>query len=195
MTKVKRIGLNRVTQLKDQGGALKIDLGCGPLRRSDFVGLDLSPGADVQWDIRWGLPFDDSSVIEIRSDHFLEHLEVSMVVNVLRECRRVLIPGGILDFSVPHIDPYIDAYIRKDSEFLREKIFDVPQGQEQLFNTCFDRITWLLYRSGEHKSMFDKESIIAKVKLAGFKNVRTREFDEQRDKNFRFSSIYVVAQK
>jgi predicted SAM-dependent methyltransferase len=193
--RMKRRGMKRAVQLKGRGKELKLDLGCGPIKRPGFVGLDLSPGADIQWDIRWGLPFDDNSVVEIRSDHFLEHFELPMAVEILRECRRVLVSGGILDFTVPHIDPYLDAYIRKDFDYLKEKIFDVPPGQEHLYNTCFDRISWLLHRAGEHKSLFDRDSIVAKVKMAGFRDVTTREFDEQRDVNFRFSSVYVVAVK
>ena len=193
--RMKRQGTKQAKQLANGGGELRLDLGCGPRKRPGFVGIDLSPQADIQWDIRWGLPFIDNSVIEIRSDHFLEHLELPLVVKVLRECRRVLAPGGVLDFTVPHIDPYLDAYVHQDFEFLKEKIFDVPKEHESLYSTCFDRISWLLHRGGEHKSLFDKESIVAKVKLAGFTDVTTREFDPQRDMNYRFSSVYVVAMK
>jgi predicted SAM-dependent methyltransferase len=192
---IKRKGIKRATLLKGKDENVRLDLGCGSSKKPCFVGLDFSPDADIQWDIRWGLPFDDNSVIEIRSDHFLEHLELPMVVEVLRECRRVLVLGGVLNFTVPHINPYLDAYRRSDFKLLKEKIFDVPKEQEDLYNTCFDRISWLLYRSGEHKSLFDRESILAKVKLAGFASVTTREFDEIKDTNFRFSSIYVVAVK
>jgi len=43
--------------------------------------------------------------------------------------------------------------------------------------------------------LFDKESIISKVKLAGFGQVMTRDFDPKKDVNQRFSSVYVVAVK
>ena len=192
---IKRKGIKRATLLKSKSETLRLDLGCGSSKKPGFVGLDLSPDADIQWDIRWGLPFDDNSVIEIRSDHFLEHLELPVVVEVLRECRRVLVLGGVLNFTVPHINPYLDAYRRSDFKFLEEKIFDVPKGQEDLYNTCFDRISWLLHRSGEHKSLFDSESILAKVKLAGFAIVTTREFDKEKDVGYRYSSIYIEAVK
>lgn len=192
---MKRHGIERAKQLANTVGELRLDLGCGSFKRSGFVGIDLLTMADIQWDIRWGLPLEDNSVTEIRSDHFFEHLELSDLVDVLRECRRVLVPGGVLDFTVPHFDPYLEAYLHKDFDYLKERIYDVPQGQEALYGTCFDRIAWLLYRSGEHKSLFDKESIVAKVKLAGFENVTTREFDPAKDTNPRFSSVYVVAIK
>lgn len=174
---------------------LKLDIGSGAVARPGFIGIDLSAGADIVWDLQWGLPFPDNTVSEIRSDHCFEHLELSLVLKVFAECYRVLIPGGLLDFSVPHFDPYLDAYLRHDYTFLREQIFDIPKDQADIYGTCFDRIVWLLYRNGEHKSMFDRRSILDKVQLAGFSNVNHREYDPVRDVKYRFSSIYVVAIK
>lgn len=181
--------------LAERGAELKLDLGSGEGKKPGFIGIDLSSLAELQWDLTWGIPFDDNSVQEIRSDHFFEHLNIEQVVRLLKECYRVLALGGRLDFSVPHLDPYIDAYLNDDLDFLLEKIDDVPQDREELFQTCFDRIAWLLIRNGEHRSIFDKKSIIDKVILAGFSKVQTRSFDETCDTNYRFSSIYVVATK
>jgi len=197
--KIKKSGLRLASKFEKNNNTsnskLKLDLGSGDQKRPGFIGIDLNPKADLQWDLRWGLPFGDNSVDEIRSDHFFEHLELTKVVELLKECYRVLKKGGKLDFSVPHIDPYIDAYLKRDFEFLQEKIFDTPKTEISIYNTCFDKISWLLYRSGEHKSCFDKESIIDKVKLAGFKNIKTREFDPKIDIQQRYSSIYIVAIK
>lgn len=188
-------GQRKADRLSSTAAPIKLDLGCGATAKPGFIGIDLLRTADICWDLRWGLPFSDNKIAEIRSDHFLEHLSLSLVVNVLSECRRVLRSGGVLDFTIPHLDPYLDAYLRRDFDFLREKIYDVPKNQEALYNTSFDRIAWLLYRNGEHKSLFDKESILAKVRLAGFSKVYDREFDTTKDINQRFSSIYVVAVK
>ena len=192
---IRQRSLRYANRLDSSNAEMRLDLGCGSSKRSGFVGIDLTPEADIQWDIRWGIPFADKRVLEIRSDHFFEHLELSVVVKVFRECRRVLVPGGMLDFTIPHFDPYVDAYLRRDYQFLNERITDIPKGQEDLYGTCFDRISWLLHRAGEHKSLFDRDSIIAKLRVAGFTDVTIREFDPDKDVNWRFSSIYVVAVK
>jgi len=49
--RIKRKGIKRAVQLKSKGGSLRLNLGCGPSKRPGFVGLDLSPDADIQWDI------------------------------------------------------------------------------------------------------------------------------------------------
>jgi len=193
--RIRKRGLKYADRLARTRTEIKLDLGCGCSSRPGFVGVDLNKEADLQWNIHWGLPFADDSIKEIRSDHFVEHLELTDVIGVFSECHRVLVQSGALDFSVPHLDPYIDAYLRRDYQFLSEKINDIPKGQEDLYSTCFDRISWLLYRAGEHKSLFDRDSIIAKLRLAGFSNLRIRAFDPNRDINWRFSSIYVVAVK
>lgn len=177
------------------GDPLRLDIGCGCSARPGFVGIDLSWRADLMLDIRDGLPFPDNSILEIRSDHCFEHLRLPDVVYVLKECHRVLKPGGILDFTVPHIDPYLEAYAAGNSDFLREKISDVPVGQEELYTTGFDRLSWLLSRDGEHRSLFDREAILHKVRIAGFDEASTRNFCPSRDVNQRFSSIYVTAKK
>jgi len=189
-------GLRYAARLARSGEDIQLDLGCGASSAyPGFIGLDLHPGADIQWDIRWGLPFPNESVSGIRSDHFFEHLALSEVVGIFCECRRVLAPAGVLDFTVPHLEPYIDAYLRRDFQFLQERISDIPDGQEELYNTCFDRIAWLLHRGSEHRSLFDRDSIMAKLRVAGFADVTTREYDPDRDACRRFSSIYVVARK
>jgi predicted SAM-dependent methyltransferase len=195
LNEIKLRGREKAGRLERTVDPIKLDLGCGTLKKNGFTGVDLSPAADLQWDINWGLPFSDCIVSEIRSEHFFEHLTPAELIGALRECRRVLVDGGILDFSVPHFDPYLEAYLKRNLNFLKEKIYDIPKGQEDFYSTCFDRIIWLLHRSGEHKCIFDRESILAKVKLAGFKNVTTRDYDPARDVNLRFSSVYVVAVK
>src|SRR3989338_7671002 len=87
---VRRRGMEQAKFLTNTVSELKLDLGCGSLKRPGFIGIDLSSKADLQWDINWGIPFNDNSVTEIRSDHFFEHLELSHLMTVFRECRRVL---------------------------------------------------------------------------------------------------------
>jgi hypothetical protein len=96
---------------------------------------------------------------------------------------------------VPHINPYVNAWLEKDDDFIRSKIKDVPKEQAQIYSTPFDHISWLLLRNGEHKSIFDYDSILHKVRLAGFEDVRADVFRQDVDMNPRFSSIYVNAVK
>ena len=50
------------------------------------------------------LDFEDASFDFILSEHFLEHLNLPDALALLRECRRLLRPGGIIRTSVPDAD-------------------------------------------------------------------------------------------
>ncbi|MBU1726455.1 MAG: methyltransferase domain-containing protein [Candidatus Omnitrophica bacterium] len=192
---IKIKGLRQAKRLAKENYPLKLNLGCGAYRIKDFVGVDMCSQADLRWDLQWGLPFKDESVLEIRSNHCFEHLGLADLITLLKECKRVLVKGGILDFSVPHINPYLSAYLKNDVKFLSEKIYDIPEEKRHLYSTSFDKLSWLLLRDGEHKSIFDKEAILEKVKFAGFSNVSVREYDVSRDGDYRYSSVYVMAKK
>lgn len=185
----------KLLQLGSRSTSMQLDLGAGGPGRPGTVGIDMHPNADLVWDLTHGIPCGDNSVNAIYSDHFLEHLPLADVVKLLEECHRVLMPGGSLRFTVPHIDPYIEAWRQGNFDFVADKIADVPDGQEALYATPFDRISWLLLREGEHKALFDRESILHKVRLAGFKQVRADSYNPDTDTNPRFSSIYVEGTK
>lgn len=175
--------------------AIRLDLGCGAAGRPDHIGIDYHPKATLQYDLRKGLPFPDGSVIEIRSDHFFEHLTMKDLTNIWKECYRVLQPGGVMDFTVPHIDPYFEPYFKKDQQLFNERIKDLPISEADLYLTSFERLMWLLVRDGDHKSFFDKESLEKRLLYCGFSKVSFRDFDPERDLNKRYSSAYVVAIK
>ncbi len=176
-------------------GSLSLDLGSGGPGRPGTIGIDSDRRAPINWDLSFGIPCNSESVCAIYSDHFFEHLSLPIVVALLKDCHRVLLPGGRLRFTVPHIDPYLEALCQQDINFLTSRINDVPHDQKIYYATPFDRIIWLLLRNGEHRSIFSRDSILHKVKLAGFENAQSVEYDPSIDANYRFSSVYVEAFK
>lgn len=125
---------------------LKLNLGCGPIGRPDWINYDwgalpllskmprlrrflvrrgwLPVQYEVPWptirlvDIRKGLPLADESVTFIYCSHVLEHLERWEARRVLSEARRVLLPGGVIRIAVPDLAHICRAYL--DSSAKRE---------------------------------------------------------------------------
>lgn len=88
---------------------MKLDIGCGKkwklTQKNGFQGVDIYDfGQEYVLDVREGLPFDDSSVEEIRTEHFIEHLTYDEAIDFLNECWRVLKPEKQIHIVVPHID-------------------------------------------------------------------------------------------
>ncbi|HRP74295.1 MAG TPA: glycosyltransferase [Rhodocyclaceae bacterium] len=65
-----------------------------------------SPG---RW-IRHGIPYADRSVAGILSQHFVEHLDQTELLIFLRECRRILIPGGTLRIVTIDLRALVNLY-------------------------------------------------------------------------------------
>ncbi len=85
-----------------------VELGCGPNKSPGAIGIDVLPldGVDYVCDLEEGLSFLPSdSVDEIRSRHFLEHVE--RFEELMRDVHRVLKPSGRHVAVVPHFsNPY-----------------------------------------------------------------------------------------
>lgn len=93
---------------------MKLNLGAGYSALPGFTSVDLA-GADVCHDLRerpW--PFADGSVSAILASHILEHFDKQEGRLFLRECYRILKPGGILALAVPDMDKFITARLTGD---------------------------------------------------------------------------------
>lgn len=94
--------------LRSKPRPYRLHLGCGKVRLKGWVNLDAErvPGVvDVAVDLRWGVPLADGSCGLVFCEHFLEHLGPEDGVRFLRECRRLLVPGGVLRVAMPSLDP------------------------------------------------------------------------------------------
>jgi len=182
----------RVKKIIKEEREIKIDVGGGDFKRDGWFTLDLNYQSDLVWDLRKRLPFPNNSVDYIYTSHTLEHFYFKEIIFLLKECYRVLKPGGILRIAVPNARIYINAYY--ENKELPSHFF----GYKPAFNntTKIDYINYISYMDGHHKYLFDEENLKYLVEYSGFKNVKIVEFDESVDLFERkHQSIYCVAYK
>lgn len=80
---------------------IKLNLGCGDRTMSGYVNVDLCGKPDVVCDLSvFPWPFEDGTVDEVYSSHFLEH--VMDFDRTILEIHRILKPNGVCHFHVPH---------------------------------------------------------------------------------------------
>jgi SAM-dependent methyltransferase len=92
-----------------------------PLAHREGRALDLgatgrfvAPGAEPLGRPAWVWPRDaipaaDESVAVVHAYHFLEHLAGREAVTLVREVERVLVPGGVFNYSVPYYNTTLQA--------------------------------------------------------------------------------------
>lgn len=120
---------------------LRVHLGCGSVNMSGWVNLDAQVDSHIHL-AREGFDlgiFAQESVSVIYASHCLEHLNRDNALRVLRECYRVLAPGGLLVLSVPSFDRLCEAYLKSGDIELVERA--VLGGQDSQYNYHFQLFT------------------------------------------------------
>jgi predicted SAM-dependent methyltransferase len=93
-------------------GASQVHLGCGPNILRGWANLDMGgPSGVVRFDCSRPLPFASGSVDVVFSEHFIEHVRRDQAVSVIRECFRILRPGGVLRLSTPDLAALVSEYL------------------------------------------------------------------------------------
>lgn len=83
---------------------MKLDLGCGKNKLAGFIGVDqyAMEGVDQVVDLTKSWPWEDNSVDEVHSSHFIEHLTQTERTHFVNELCRVLKPGAKAQLIAPH---------------------------------------------------------------------------------------------
>ncbi|WP_084592508.1 class I SAM-dependent methyltransferase [Pseudohaliea rubra] len=95
--------------------ATNINLGCGPVfvDSPDWINLDFTPATPrvrrANLLARLPLPSDEARLVY--ASHFLEHIPKSEIDAFLRECHRVLQPGGVLRLVLPDLQEMATSYL------------------------------------------------------------------------------------
>jgi ubiquinone/menaquinone biosynthesis C-methylase UbiE len=80
---------------------MKLNLGCGDKKMAGYINVDVCGEPDMLCDLsKFPWPFENGSVEEVFSSHFMEHV-IDYEKTVL-EIHRILRPGGLMHFKVPH---------------------------------------------------------------------------------------------
>ncbi len=91
-----------------------LNLGCGDIYHTDWVNVDLQAkqNAILGYDLRLGIPFADASFDVVYHAHLLEYMPKPWAEYLLRECYRVLKPGGTLRVVVADFANMVQAYMQ-----------------------------------------------------------------------------------
>ena len=184
----------KIGELLSSDIPIKLEFGAGENRGiCGWTYVDVNDNCDLTLDLKQSLPFPDNSVAMIYSSHLLEHFNYKNLLSFLKECLRILKPGGIFSAAVPNAKIYLDAY--QTPEGFDPGIFCRHEPAFN-YNSKIDYVNYMAYMDGHHKYMFDEENVLIILKKCGFINVRLREFDEMTDLEVRrFQTIYVNGKK
>jgi len=153
---------------------IHLHLGCGTKRLPGFVNIDgnLFRNPDIWLDLRNGLPFPNGSVDSAYASHVFEHFYPDELTRILRECFRVLLPGGGLRIVVPDMGSAVRAYLSGHQAFFP----DFPRPYESLGG----KLSNLLFCEGGHRQGFDFSHLKELLQEANFSEVSQLSAEESR---------------
>ena len=189
-----RQGVRQARNLSGQQH-LRLHIGCGPKVKKTWINIDLSPHADITLDMREPLPFLENSCSIIYSEHFFEHLDYPLhAKSFLRECYRVLEPGGVISIGVPDTEWPIAEYAgtRCEDYFRIAK----ERWNPKWCQTEMEQINYHFRQDGDHRFAYDFVTLAQALSSVGFQDIKRRDFDPDLDSvDRKLGTLYVNAFK
>jgi len=176
----------------------KYNLGCGTSLYENYLNIgfwnhlqndavykDLNGTTNtymLNHDLNHGIPAHDNSLDLVYHSHMLEHLSFQEGIDFIKECFRVLRPGGMMRLLVPDLEKWTKAYMVKDDFFLGE------------YRKCLDgdiHVTpaaifmGMLHNHG-HKMGYDYETVHWVLQKAGFERIRRTLYSDSPMENIEY---------
>lgn len=171
----KKLNLPHKTALHFGSGAYHID---------GWINVDLiGERPDVAADLAAALPFASESADYIHTEDFLEHVDLEQGRTFLRECFRILRPGGVMRLLTPDLDALVrSVYLDRERRHIAwcANSFGTATPAEAL--------NMHLRMNGDHRFVYDDELLARELQAAGFR-VRRVRYNHSPDPFLRFLDI------
>jgi predicted SAM-dependent methyltransferase len=160
----------------------RLHLACGSVHLPGWINLDLNAEhsvMDAEWDMRDRLPLDDGCVQFIHHEHFLEHLTAPEGIALLRECHRLLAPGGVMHVAMPDMAECVRQYYENDwrQPWMKKYGYEWIATRAEMLNIAF--------RDWGHQWLYDREELHRRLREAGFETIRDCERLESAESTLR----------
>lgn len=153
----------------------KLQIGAGPSFTDGWLVTDIAPPRlKVGYlDATKRYPFPDASFDYIHTEHMIEHVPYLGGVAMLKECRRILKPGGVIRVATPDIKVLLDLYYHRDHAEARRYIrwiTDLCLPHAPNYDPLF--VINNAVRAWGHQFFYDAQLLTDTLSRAGFVDVR-----------------------
>jgi SAM-dependent methyltransferase len=123
----------------------------------------------IHFDLRYGIPFNDNSIPNIFSSHFMEHLYRDDCEKLLKDCYRVIKPNGIIRICIPSLDKEVEDIQRAIHEY---GLGNLNSIQKYVTNENYGYIS----KFSCHRYMYNFNEFKKILNKVGFSNVKEFSF-------------------
>jgi predicted SAM-dependent methyltransferase len=150
-----------IRQYFSQNSTIILNLGGGGNCIKGCLTVDVVSRADAYTDITKPLPFADCSVDDIFCEEAIEHISLQQGESLLKECFRVLKPGGVLRITTPSLN-WFAAHVEDSVEFCNQ------------FNDIF--------YGHDHRYIYTSDALVAYLQKTGFVDISLSFYQDAQSK-------------
>jgi predicted SAM-dependent methyltransferase len=166
----------------------KLQLGSGPTILPGWLSTDVNPisCSIVYLDATDIFPFADNTFDYIFSEHMIEHIPWQKGVFMLKECKRVLKPGGTIRLATLDLEVLIGLYMQKGNA-LNEKYIEWITNNFLNYVNVY-KASFVInnaFRNWGHQFLYDDDLLAMTMQEAGFTHVRRCSLGESNDENLK----------
>jgi len=165
----------------------KLQLGAGGNDPDGWLNSDIAPTPkEIYLDATRPYPFPDGSFQYVFSEHVIEHVSWEGGVAMLRECHRVLVPGGKVRTVTPNLRKFMELVEGGNGPDERQFI----EAKLRIHRWPTTPIPTVYIFNGEahewgHQFLYDPASLRKTLELAGFQQINEYPVSEKTDPVFR----------
>jgi predicted SAM-dependent methyltransferase len=131
-------------------GFKALNLGGGFVLSDKWLTADMDVRSDVFMNVNEPLPLPDGVVDVVFSEEVIEHISKSQGEAMLKECLRILKPGGWLRLTTPSLD------------YFARRALSVPEGTSEIND---------IFHLHDHRHIYSEQELHETLKSVGFMDV------------------------
>jgi predicted SAM-dependent methyltransferase len=155
-------------------GEKKLNVGCGLVPLDGWLNVDVFPVSRsiLRMNATRRFPFGDGVFDYVFSEHMIEHITYPQGQGMLKECFRVLKPGGIIRISTPDL-AFLCAVYQPEKPALLQSYLEfhwrlstpwAPTSEDTFFINNF-------VRDWRHQFIYDEKVLRQALAQAGFREI------------------------
>jgi len=153
----------------------KLQIGCQSHPFDGWLNVDIEPKAAgiAYMDATKAFPLPENTFAYVYSEHMIEHISLDDGLYMLKECYRIMKPGGVIRLVTPNLRFLMEFYTgaKSDTQAAYKEFSKRYFKQPVLFNDAV--VINNFFRDWGHKFIHDEDSLHGILKIAGFQAIRT----------------------